>query len=188
MADLDLGALIAEHDGYSRLSDPVVHRRAVVALGEDSILVADRMDAVELHSYSQRWPLHPALDIEALEGNRLVSRAADAGLALVAASTRPLVLRAVRGEVDPWAGWWSERLESFAPSWVVAAEVDAAGPADIVAVLAPFAESRAVEPELVVEPSERGIRTTITWDSSGVIEIDLDWMGPAVRRRMVTAA
>jgi len=45
------------HDGYSRLSDPVGHRRAVVRIGPEHWLVLDDMLAEQPHDYRLHWLL-----------------------------------------------------------------------------------------------------------------------------------
>jgi asparagine synthase (glutamine-hydrolysing) len=49
--------LVAEHDGYHRLSDPVYHQRAIAFLPGERILVVDRIDAFRHHHYQLHWLL-----------------------------------------------------------------------------------------------------------------------------------
>jgi asparagine synthase (glutamine-hydrolysing) len=46
-----------EHDGYTRLPDPVAHRRTVMALGDDRWLVVDHLTAQKAHYYALHWLL-----------------------------------------------------------------------------------------------------------------------------------
>lgn len=45
------------HDGYTRLGDPAIHRRAVIGLGQDVWVVADRIDARGPHDARLHWLL-----------------------------------------------------------------------------------------------------------------------------------
>jgi hypothetical protein len=44
-----------EHDGYRRLRPPVIHRRAMVRLGDAAWLVADRLESTGSHRYRLHW-------------------------------------------------------------------------------------------------------------------------------------
>jgi len=49
-----------EHNGYTRLSDPVNHKRTVLSLGEDRWLVLDHLEGKQPHHYSLHWLLSDA--------------------------------------------------------------------------------------------------------------------------------
>ena len=64
--DLDHGIVDAEHDGYRRLDDPVVHRRWLIAPPDDAtVVVVDLLDGQSVHDVAVSWPLHPELDADA---------------------------------------------------------------------------------------------------------------------------
>ena len=44
-----------EHDGYRRLPDPVVHRRAVLQIGAEHWLIVDRLSGSTPHEYRLHW-------------------------------------------------------------------------------------------------------------------------------------
>jgi len=54
--------LIARHDGYLRLADPVVHRRTIVSLNDGSWLVHDHAAGQAAHSFRIHWQLGPAAE------------------------------------------------------------------------------------------------------------------------------
>ena len=135
----DAGILVAEHDGYERLPDPVRHRRAVIAPpGDLVVVVIDRLEGKGAHRYSQRWPLQPTLDVEQTGASAFVAFGPDGGLSVEAAAPAALTLQCIRGQEDPLAGWWSGRLESIEPSWLVSVDVEAVGAVEIVTALVPF--------------------------------------------------
>ena len=47
-----------EHDGYTRLSDPVTHERTVLSVGEDRWLIVDYLTAKHPHHYALHWLLN----------------------------------------------------------------------------------------------------------------------------------
>ena len=57
----DAITLTAEHDGYTRLPDPVVHRRTFCWLPGDGLVVIDRLLARNTHRARTRLPLAPGL-------------------------------------------------------------------------------------------------------------------------------
>jgi uncharacterized heparinase superfamily protein len=154
--DLDRGFVAAEHDGYERLGDAVTHRRVVVALFNGSFLVVDRLAATGMHRYSQRWPLHPALEVETCSADRVVARRLGSGVVLSVAG-ESISVSAKRGQTDPLLGWWSERLESAAPSWLVSVDVETSGSLELATLLVPF-EADAPEVSLEMSAMSDGMR------------------------------
>ena len=183
-ADLAEGLLVAEHDGYLRLEDPVLHRRAIVALGE-SLLVVDRLQASGAHLYSQRWPLHPDLELAEHEVDRMVARRSGSGLVLALTASQPFTLNAVRGRQDPLRGWWSERLESVAPSYLIMLDVPAVGAVEIAALLVPFESESVPKSGLNLEVGDHSTRVEALTPSGGA-SIELDLGSPVVRLPRVT--
>jgi len=75
------GAVVvsAEHDGYARLPDPVVHRRAFCWLPGDGLVVVDRLLARRSHHATTRVPLAPGIGHEDGRIGPLVLRALGPG-------------------------------------------------------------------------------------------------------------
>jgi asparagine synthase (glutamine-hydrolysing) len=44
-----------EHDGYQRLNAPVMHRRGVIRVGEDSWIILDKLSSTEAYNYRLHW-------------------------------------------------------------------------------------------------------------------------------------
>ena len=140
LIDLGRGLVVAEHDGYERLDDPVRHRRAVFALGDGLVAVHDRLQARSRHWYAQSWPLHPSLDIRSVQSSGRtaradVERAGEARLVVAFASSANGVLDVFSGSEQPFAGWWSSRLESAIPSLLCRWTSEVDGPFEIATVL-----------------------------------------------------
>ena len=189
LADVANGFVVADHDGYERLEDPVTHRRAVVVLADESILVVDRLDGRNAHRYSQRWPLHPALELERRSRHCFVARGREAGLVLAFSASHPFVVEAVRGQEDPPAGWWSPRLESVTPSWRASVDLEAAGVVEVAALLAPFEGDSASDVHLEIELTPAETRVQVM-GASGVelVEIALGSKDVTVRRSLTAGA
>jgi hypothetical protein len=183
-ADLEEGLIVAEHDGYLRLEDPVLHRRAVVALGE-SILVVDRLQASGAHLYSQRWPLDPGLELTGRNVDHVVARQSGAGLVLAVAASQAFELAAVRGCESPLRGWWSERLESVVPSCHVAVDSRAVGVLEFAALLVPFDSASVPEAGLQLETGDLGTRIDVS-SPEGEESIELSLGSPTVEFRRMT--
>jgi uncharacterized heparinase superfamily protein len=189
-ADAEAGVVIAEHDGYERLEDPVSHRRTVLGLGEgESIVVIDRLEARGAHHYSQRWPLHPALDLDERTIDKVVARGEKAGLLLAVASSRPFLLNAVKGQADPPAGWWSARLESSIPSWLLTVDLRASGSVEVATLLVPFESDSTPQASIGLDvTASRTVVELAGADPGGTIELDLASPVPRVRRQTATSA
>jgi hypothetical protein len=135
---LEDGVAAGEHDGYEALADPVRHRRAVIALEEDRIVVYDRLDASESHAVSLHWPLHPELVADICGPGELRAERADGvGLELVVAASTDGSISVARGEESPFAGWWSPRLEQVVPAPLVRWETIFRNRLDVATILCP---------------------------------------------------
>ena len=135
--DMELGTVSAAHDGYLRLEDPVRHHRSIVALREENLLVVDRLEASNAHSYRQSWPFHRDVEVETEGENGLLAAVGgDPALRMRLACTGTGRLELVREQTQPLVGWWSSRLESWEPAWHASWNVDCSGVVYMVAVLA----------------------------------------------------
>jgi uncharacterized heparinase superfamily protein len=73
------------HPGYTRLAEPVVHRRWVVRLGSECWLVRDRLEGHGVHDLEIRWHFGPGIVAEC-QGQSVVARQGTEVLALIPAS------------------------------------------------------------------------------------------------------
>jgi hypothetical protein len=137
LVDLNDNVVVAQHEAYARLDEPVLHRRFVTLDEGLPLLVYDHLETSGSHDYVQTWPLGPELDVEDSDSTfvRLVHPSGRRFVLAVAAST-PGTLEIVRGESEPSGGWWSPRLEAIEPAWVCRWRFNATGPVHSVAALA----------------------------------------------------
>jgi uncharacterized heparinase superfamily protein len=178
------GAAIAEHDGYMRLADPVLHRRAVVLVGDESaVLVVDSLRGTGSHRYSQRWPIHPTLDVADYGKRHVLLRSERAGALLLFSAPGDFDVRVTRGQESPLLGWWSARLESIVPAWLISVDGEAKGPVELGALVIPFVGEapRVDEFRLRLEPRSNASHVRV--DHGGdAVELDLASSRPSVRR------
>jgi len=178
------GSVIAEHDGYTRLDDPVVHRRAVVLVGDDgAVLVVDRLRAAGRHRYSQRWPFHPSLEVADQGSRHMLVRSERAGVLVLVSAPGEFDLRVARGEKNPLVGWWSNRLESVVPAWLAAVDLEAEGTVELATLVIPFVGDAPEIDDLGLSLESRSSSSLVTVGRGGdVIELDLGSSQPSIRR------
>jgi hypothetical protein len=113
----DLGAdrerLVAEHDGYRRLVDPLVHRREIVyERGARLVQVADYVYCASAHHIEIFWHFAETCRLT-LDGD--VARATREELELELRWPLALTACVVRGSTDPAQGWISRRFGEKVP-------------------------------------------------------------------------
>jgi hypothetical protein len=156
--DLEHGIVEAEHDGYTRLAEPVTHRRYVVApRGQNSLLVVDLLTGGGEHRIRTAWPLHPELDVRTADGTHFVTRDGRPVMQIATSDGDPW---SVRGDEETRLGWWSPRFEAWEPSWLVGTVLEAARlPAVVATVLTvsehatPVVEGLSIDGTDVIEVS-----------------------------------
>jgi hypothetical protein len=170
--DLTRGIVDAEHDGYRRLDDPVMHRRWLIAPpGDATVVVVDLLDGSSVHDVAVSWPLHPELDWIPTHDGHLVSRNDLPVLQLCYAATSPIEISQVRADPDSELGWWSDRLEARTPSWLLAAHARSVLPLAMLSLLRTVGAGVITMPEVVrdgellkVSWSEHDVRRGLTID------------------------
>ncbi len=109
------GAVVGEHAGYSRLSDPVIHRRTLELDGRSRRLtVRDDILARGRHDVAVFFHLAENCRIVRATSNRIEI---DAGAADVAIELDPcLSVQMLTGSEDPIGGWVSRGYHRKTPS------------------------------------------------------------------------
>jgi hypothetical protein len=159
------GVVAGEHDGYTRLPDPVRHRRVVVLLPDGSLLVYDCLDATGTHEYVQSWPFHPEVDVGEEAGSLALVRDGETVGALALAAEPTGRIELVRGRDDPPAGWWSPRLEVVEPAWLARLRVEGTGRVEMAALLSPV-------PSAVELLSEGRATKVLLGAAGGAVHVD----------------
>ena len=171
--DLESGVIDAEHFGYRRLGEPVTHRRWLVAPHDGaSALVVDLLSGTGRHVVRTSWPLHPSLDVDLQSSGHLVMRNGSPIVHIAATATSPLTIEQVRGDERNNLGWWSNRLESREPSWLVGSSCASGLPLVIATVIQPAAGGRRV---VDLGVTHTGVAIEVTWcDSSHSYRTSID--------------
>jgi hypothetical protein len=172
--DLERGIVDAEHDGYRRLRDPVVHRRWVVAEpGSPTVVVVDLVDGRSEHEVAVAWPLHPDLESTPTDHGQRITRDGGVVMELCYAATSRITMGHVRGDHHSHMGWWSERLECRTPAWLAGARCRTCGPVAILSLLrvgdrGPVSGAEIVRDgsTLVARWSEQGVKRGVVIDVS----------------------
>lgn len=114
----DLGTseerIIAEHDGYHRLEDPVVHRREIVyERAAQLVSVTDHIHCAAAHTIEIFWHFSQECRVTLHDG---MARAARDGVGIELRWPAQLRARLVKGSVDPILGWVSQRFDDKVPA------------------------------------------------------------------------
>jgi Heparinase II/III-like protein/Heparinase II/III N-terminus len=179
--DLDRGIVDAEHHGYLRLDDPVVHRRWLIAPhGLATVVVVDLIDGRAEHDVVLSWPLHPDLDAAPTGDGHLVTIDDEPVLQLCHAATAPIELHRVKGDPETHLGWFSDRLEHRTPAWLVGARCKVPGPVAVLTLMQTVDAGSITNAGISMDDA----RAVVTWSEKGVgrgLTIDRVMSGAIVR-------
>lgn len=139
-SDAARDCLVARHDGYLRLPDPVLHRRKILLdKAEGKVLVQDSFACRRAHRAEFCWHFAEACEV-GLQGETVVARNGPVRLEMRMPGN-PVPPRLLVGSEHPPGGWVSRRLDhkQAAPCVVWEHQVDDAAPCDtlIRVVIAP---------------------------------------------------
>lgn len=95
--------LVAGHNGYSRLREPVSHIRKLIWVNEEVFLLEDTFEGSGDHSFELNFHLHPDVAIEETsEGVRLQNGSRIVELACIGER-----FNVIQGAKEPLCGWYS---------------------------------------------------------------------------------
>lgn len=124
---------VAEHDGYQRLPDPVLHRRSVALLKpQRRVEVTDILECRRAHRVELFWHFAEGCVPEA-EGEQALRVSLGGRKVRLSCTDGRLSLH--RGEEDPPLGWVSRRFDRKQPCWTARFELSVEGPARISTVI-----------------------------------------------------
>ena len=134
--------LVAEHDGYRRLSDPVTHRRELVLDHASAVVtVVDEIFCRGAHTIEMFWHFAEACEVR-LDGARLTARRERAQLEMQLPQGMRYEL--VRGREDAPLGWISRRFDQRLPTTTLAVRGATRGNARFVTRIEPSVASGSV--------------------------------------------
>lgn len=106
--------LVAEHDGYRRLADPVTHRRELLLDHfAATITVVDELFARESHAVEMFWHFAAGCEVT-LDGEHVTARRGEVQLTMQLPQGMRCEL--VRGREAPPLGWVSRRFDQRTPT------------------------------------------------------------------------
>jgi hypothetical protein len=106
--------LVARHDGYARLADPVQHRRAwAYDIASQTLAVLDELKCEKEHRAEWCWHFAPGCGVR-VAGNRLTAERNNVQLTMLFPSE--LTCRIAAGAEHPPLGWYSRGLDSKLPT------------------------------------------------------------------------
>lgn len=102
------------------LNPGVMHRRGVLLLDRDAVLVLDELDSEATHTYTQTWHLFPGAAAEAsAEGLGVVDEDGATALRILQGEPVAPQLAIFDGSEDPMQGWYSGMYEILEPAVAV---------------------------------------------------------------------
>jgi hypothetical protein len=138
----EYGVVTGEHDGYTRLPDPVRHRRTLVSVGGEYWLCVDVLEGAGTHAAEFLFHLAPGMEVDAGAGTAFAAPPGSPDGLLLAgagfADTRPRVLC---GVLDPLQGWHSDDYGDRRPAPTVSTRERLRAPAVRAHLLAPCARA-----------------------------------------------
>jgi hypothetical protein len=126
------------------------------------------------------WPLHPELDVTPTGDGHLVTRDDEPVLQLSHAATATIELQRVKGDTETNLGWFSDRLESRTPSWLVGARCKVSGPVAVLTLMQTVDAGAITDAGISMD----GARAIVTWSENHVgrgLTIDRVMSGAIVR-------
>jgi Heparinase II/III-like protein/Heparinase II/III N-terminus len=110
----DTQRFVAEHDGYRRLADPVLHRRELIyEPAARRLNVADEIQCKAAHQIEMFWHFSHACAVTLEDG---AATAVRDGVEVVLSWPANCSARLQRGTENPPLGWVSERFDSKVPA------------------------------------------------------------------------
>lgn len=128
-SDKQVQVFEGEHDGYTRLADPVLHRRRITYdFNKKRIVVKDILQCTNVHDIAVHWQFGEGCQAAIVEG-QLHVRGQRRGLHMACTHGTPELLR---GNDTPPGGWIARRFDEKTPIDSVAWRVRVHGTTEIV--------------------------------------------------------
>jgi len=114
--------------GFHNLYDGVVHRRAVLMLDRELVLVVDELDSADPHTYTQTWHLFPTAS--EVQGDATMVTVVDedgSDMMRIHQSSHDLPeFEILYGQEDPVQGWYSDAYEEKVANYAIEYTLDEA--------------------------------------------------------------
>jgi Heparinase II/III-like protein/Heparinase II/III N-terminus len=130
-----IDVFIGSHDGYSRLDDPVRHRRGFVFLKPNALLVIDRILALGEHRYEQLYHLHPNIRASQESRDKWILNGKGQRYSLKLWPVEEHTIRSVEGSNDPMLGWYSPAFGKKEPCVAIINAFAASGSKTLISLI-----------------------------------------------------
>ena len=176
-SDESLGYADAEHSGYCRLPDPVVHRRRVLFVKPRLLFIVDDLLGGDRHRIDARFQFAPSR-VEQRAGWVRVVGPRGRGLLVRSFARVGLTTRIVEGSELPREGWVSPDYGTRRPAPMVIVTAEERLPLRIITLLIPTAGEPGVPPEVALldgdAPQPSGLvldggRDRVRFEDDGVV-------------------
>jgi hypothetical protein len=127
---------VASHNGYTRLAEPVLHRRHVVFAKPDYWFITDELSGQGRHRIKVFFHFGPGISVERTEHGWLATKGTEQFLLVPLA--RAVQFRVAAGEISPIQGWYSKDYGHREPTCVLVGEVETTLPAHFRWLLVPI--------------------------------------------------
>ncbi len=117
---------IAAHNGYTRLPEPVTHRRTVMFVKPEYWIVSDELTGTGTHTLEFSFHFAPGVKVEFSHGAWLASKS---GARFLLVPPAGVEISIVKGEESPMQGWMSNDYGHKEPAPVLVARAQTAMPA-----------------------------------------------------------
>ncbi len=118
------------HEGYRRLADPVVHRRAVrVSRPTSHVRIIDGLECRGAHEADLFFHFHDQCDVRQIDATHFEAIRGATRIAIHLASS--LECQLYRGSKTPIAGWTSDRFGMKTPAFTLRAHVQITGTTEL---------------------------------------------------------
>jgi heparinase II/III-like protein len=106
-AKLENGSIILEavHNGYSRLKKPVWHRRIIVWINQNKLLIKDNFEGSGRHQFELNFHLHPNVHVDKSDNCWTLDHD---GIKIYMTSITSNNFVFVKGRKNPCLGWYSQ--------------------------------------------------------------------------------
>jgi hypothetical protein len=132
----DLDVFIGSHDGYTHLEDPVIHRRAVVFIKPDILLLIDKFLGSGDHHYEQHFHFHPDIESWRVSDHHWLFRGKETYGYLICCPLPGSETFSLKGAESPMLGWYSPAFGIKQPSTTILNSFHGHGDAALVSLVA----------------------------------------------------
>jgi len=139
----------ADHDAYTRLLDPVIHRRRVLFVKPRFWVVVDDLSGAFEHTVELRYQFAPGYEVDLERAPWIAAHSpAGPGLFAIVFGTVPFRTTLLEGRLDPIAGWVSPIFGRRLPAPALCYHADGRFPIRIATLLFPVERTQAPTPRV----------------------------------------